>query len=100
MKTLPALFARNGFSHKLVIRDGMLAIYERKHSTAQRPHFETIRIRVWPERTLHGRMLPLQEAYPSSEQWGAHGWTYATLKEAQQKLAALKLAAAQPTANP
>ena len=89
MKILPNSWSRNGFSHKIVTREGNVAIVQRQHRDVSRPHWEVVRIRVKPERLLHGRRVEEGEAYPSPEDWGTYGWTYTTLEEAQAKFAEL-----------
>lgn len=89
MKVIEQEFVRKGFTHKIVARNGMVAIVERKHADVSRPHWEVVRIRLQGEKSLHGQTLEAGEYYPSPKDWGTDGWTFNTLEEAQTKFAQL-----------
>ena len=89
MKVIAAEFAKSGFSHKVIDRRGMVLLVQRQHSDVPHPHWEVVKIRVKPERLLHGQRVEEGEAYPSPEDWGTYGWTYSTLEDARAKFDSL-----------
>ena len=90
MKPIPETFKSDGFTHTLVERDRMLAIFSKGKPPSQPFHWEVVRLHVEKEkRWKDGReksVTPEHEAYPSSEQWGERGWTCMSLDEARKKL--------------
>lgn len=89
MKTLPNSWFRSGFEHKVIAREGMVALVERKHRDVSLPYWEVVKIRVSPEKRVGERAYTESEVYPSSERWGTDGWTYTTLEAVQAKFAEL-----------
>lgn len=90
MKTLPLEFKRDGFTHKQVVRDGNVAIYERTKPEHSQPHYEVVIIREHKARDTGNFKVEAGEHYPSSEEWGIYGWTYGTLDLAKTRLAAVR----------
>lgn len=82
-------FARNGYDHHQITREGDIAIFRRRRTGGQHEHYEVVRIREHGERVMGGVTIPAGEHYPSSEKWGKDGWTYTSFPEAQAKLATL-----------
>ena len=76
MKTLPDIFSAKGFTHRLRKREGDIAIYERFKTDPSKAHFEVVRIQSHNGRVIAGKELPASEFYPSTSQWGTHGFTY------------------------
>jgi hypothetical protein len=96
-ESLPINFYKKGFTHKLIQSTGFRKhggvvgdwrIYERIGKGQKNPHYEVVLIcnydkeRVFP----NGTIQPPHEYYPSSEQWGRHGFTFTDLESAQEKL--------------
>ena len=94
MKVIADQFVKSGFTHKVIERRGMVLLVERQHRDVSVPHWEVVKIRVKPERLLHGRRVEEGEAYPSPEDWGSYGWTYNDLGTARAKFDSLTT---QPT---
>lgn len=65
-------------------RKGMVAIYQK--TKGQYVGYEVVLIRQRDEYEIAGKVVPAAECYPSNESWGTHGWTCATMKDAQEKL--------------
>ena len=84
-------FHSKGFSHRLVKRSGMVALFERNHVKipGPTPHFEVVVLKNQPAYTIHGADVPAKEAYPSSEQWGTYGFTFKHREHAEAKFIAL-----------
>jgi len=89
MKVIAPEFTKSGFAHKVIERRGMVLLVERQHRDVSREHWEVVKIRVKPERLLHGKRVEEGEAYPSPEEWGQMGWTYSTLEAARAKFDSL-----------
>lgn len=76
MKLLPACFTSKGFTHRLLKRVGDIAIFERFKTNPDKAHFEVVRIQSHDGRSIAGKFFPSSEFYPSTSQWGTHGFTY------------------------
>jgi hypothetical protein len=94
MRKIPASFTRKGYEYRQISRTGDIAIYEQASDTTKwydvvviTKHKESKRIIQGKERTFQAT-----EVYPSDSQWGAMGWTYYTLQNAQVKANELKIA--------
>jgi hypothetical protein len=74
------------FLLRQVRKEGHIALYE-KSKDGQPRGFEVVVLRIRPAETLFGRSYPLRESYPSNEDWGIYGWSYAAtdLKGAQRR---------------
>lgn len=90
MKTLPTEFSKDGFNYAQVQRTDSTAIYSQsKHGRIL--GYEVVKIRRLPPKTLpSGTVLPEREGYPSSESWGADGFTCMTLADALKRQAQLE----------
>jgi hypothetical protein len=88
-KPLAESFKKNGFNHELIIREGDVAIYERSKN-GKNFHYEVIIIKRHNGYMLAGILIEPAEIYPSSSLWGANGFTYNTLEEAENKFNSLK----------
>ena len=65
-----------------------MAIYEGEHKDeGGRKYWETIRVRAKKPTAFSGGggEWDLVEIYPSSEEWGAYGWSYRTMILAEEK---------------
>lgn len=91
MKTLPLGFDSKGFTHRQIIRDGSVAVYERRRKGAtQVPHYELVRVGSHNGYEVAGRKVEPAETYPSSEQWGSRGFTFNEESKAMARFEALK----------
>jgi hypothetical protein len=71
IEPLPRIVRTNKRDYTLVKRTGNIAIYQSGDI------IEVIRIRIAKPATLpSGTILPWRETYPSSEQFGSHGFVY------------------------
>ena len=84
MRILPEKFKQNTFDYELVKRSEWAAIYSQS-SDGKFLAYEAIRIQHRKEITLHGNTMEAGEWYPSSSSWGADGFTYHSLSDAEQK---------------
>lgn len=101
---LPDEFDKNTFRHKLIRTQkprkisgkpfGSWRIYERwglksnfRSENHKNHHFEVVFIQVCEKERVfpNGLKQPPHEFYPSPEDWGLYGFTYSTLKEAEEK---------------
>jgi len=95
-------FERDQYVHRLVERDGMIAIVERTSThpdSRGKVHWEVIVVRTQPVRRLGGRTLPASERYPGSSDWGTYGWTYTSEADARvryDRLRSLRQGGQQP----
>jgi len=89
MKTLPTSFIKNGFAFTQLYRDGRVAVFEKSKPGHRKPHFETVVIQEHKPRIMAGVEIPATEGLPSSEQWGAKGWTFDRLERAMAKARSL-----------
>lgn len=76
MKPLAATFTKKGFAHTLVQRHGDIAVYRRQKRAGSAVHWETVIIGSHNGYVIAGVTMPPAEIYPSSEQWGAKGFTF------------------------
>ena len=81
-------FTKNGFTHELLGREGLLCIVTRSKRGSQ-IHFEVVRLRERKGCTFKRGdkvlTVPNVETYPRSEDWGTYGFTYRSLEEAKAK---------------
>ena len=84
MKKLETNFKKNGFDYELVKRNNVSAIFAQK-SEGRVIAYETIRIKIWPDRKLNNRTLECGEYYPSTGSWGTDGFTYHFLHQAEKR---------------
>jgi len=86
-KPLPVEFQSRGFNYHQIAREGDMAIYEQRWNDSPNVCYEVVRLRRREAETFpDGRQYPAREVYPSSEQWGQHGWTVLTRDAAFDKL--------------
>lgn len=82
-------FSENQFRFKQVFREGDLAIYEKRQGKLS-PCFEVVAIRRHDGYEIAGNKVPPSEIYPSSENWGTHGFTCPTIEAAHKKISKLR----------
>ena len=87
MKKIEKEFTSKNFLFKQIHREEDFAIYERYHeTTAEKKHYEIIKIQSHNGYAIGGQKYPASEFYPSSNAWGADGFTCVTKKDAYEKL--------------
>jgi hypothetical protein len=87
MHELPTLFTQGHWLYTQVERHGDVALYRQSHQDVDVARYEVIRVRHHPARKLPmGRIAEAGEYYPTSSEWGQHGWTHFTLTEAQNQM--------------
>lgn len=89
-------FTKGGFTHRQIKREGNIAIFERFKGDRRQLHWEVVRIRYCKAYTIAGVDFPAGEHYPSSEKWGADGWTFNDLGAAERKFDSLADLEAHP----
>jgi hypothetical protein len=90
MKTIPEQFTESGFTHRQLVREGRVAIFERQHANASLPHFEVVVIDSHNGYEIAGVQCPPAEMYPGAKQWGKKGWTFTDHSQAVDKFETLK----------
>lgn len=90
MTFLPTQFTKSGWTFQQVKREGNVAIFQRSKGGKQ-AHFEVVRVQHHEAFKFPGRDVetPAGEHYPSSEQWGTHGWTHNMIEDAERKFSEL-----------
>jgi hypothetical protein len=78
-------FRRDGFLHELLEQTGPVCLVRRSKGSRQMD-YEVARLqrhksRKWP----NGKFTPEGWHYPTSQQWGTYGWSYADLAKARKK---------------
>lgn len=85
MITIQPSFIKRGFHHQQIERRGEWAVFRRWKNANPPCHYEVVRIREHGEYQMAGVTIPAGESYPSSEKWGADGFTFTTLEKAMAK---------------
>jgi len=87
-KVLPTVFRRNEFDFRQIARERNAAIYQQRWIGSAEPSicYEVIRIRRRTGFEIGDRVVAASEFYPSSKEWGAHGWTFPDRNNAFRKL--------------
>jgi hypothetical protein len=94
-KPLEQEIKRNGFLHRILKREGDIAIVHKVglaggvHHKTHDAGFEVIVIGRHDGYELGGNKIEPAETFPSPEQWGTRGWTYTTLLDAETRFASL-----------
>jgi hypothetical protein len=87
MKKIEKEFTSKNFLLKQIHREGDFAIYERFHETSpDNKHYEVVKIQSHNGYVIAGQKYPASEFYPSSNAWGADGYTCINKKSAYEKL--------------
>ena len=73
-KTLEFPFKRDGFTHELIKREGLVCLVKR--SKPAHWHYEVIKLRIRSAEEAFGKFYPERETYPSDEEWGTNGFTF------------------------
>jgi hypothetical protein len=81
-------FNRGGFDYRQITREGRFAIYEQHWLSSPNPNvcYEVVRIRRHNGKNIGDHWIEPGEFYPSSSEWGEHGWTLLSLDAAFVKL--------------
>jgi len=87
-KRLPKEFRRGGFNYRQIARENDAAVYEQRCLGCLYPAvcFEVIRVKRRQGFEINGRFIEAAEVYPSSEVWGADGFTFTNRDESWAKL--------------
>jgi hypothetical protein len=90
MNKLPVTFRSDDFEFQQLRREGDIAIFVKQKPTFSFKSYEVVIIQkrdayTWP----NGQTTPAHEAMPSSRDWGKHGWTYQSLKDAEARFKSL-----------
>ena len=91
MKKIEKSFVSKGFEFKQILRDGDMAIYEKRAPGSNCSNYELIHITSHNGYVIGGNKIPPSEVYPGDSQWGTHGWSYPTLELAKSKLKTKKV---------
>ena len=83
MNKVQKKFIKAGFSHELVKRTGVVAIYKRQHPRTPHPHYEIVKISKHNGYKMGGQYIEAAETYPGASLWGLQGWTVADLGRAE-----------------
>lgn len=90
IQKLPETFRKYGYDFKLVKRSEKAAIYSQAIKDVVFA-YEVIKIRKLIRQMLpSGVTIPAKEAFPSTSDWGKHGWTVRTLERALAKFQELE----------
>ena len=94
MKKLEKSFTKKGFRYSQMWRNDKFAIYLQENNISSDANdyyfcYEFIKIRIQKEDTIRkifGKtvLYPAGEYYPNDIEWGLHGWTCFTEKEAME----------------
>lgn len=88
MNQAPATFGRNGIAYTLLEQNGKIALYAGRTQSGRYPGtFEVHIVRVWPERTINGKVLPRAPRLGANEEFGRFAWSYDTETKAREKIA-------------
>jgi len=108
MRPLPPIYKKNGMQHEVIKREGDVVL-ARSRTDASKPlplgapclGYEVFVVKKCPEGKFGDKIVEAHESCPGNEQWGAKGWTFPFLAEAEVKFAAqvAKEAAKVPTAS-
>jgi hypothetical protein len=85
-KPLDLQFSRDGFNYRRVVREGDVAIYEQRWPGSKNVCYQVVRIRRHNGKNIAGRWMEPSEIYPSSSEWGVHGFTLTDKGRAFAKL--------------
>lgn len=87
MRLLPETFALDGFTFRLLKREGKVALFEKMAPWSDRKFYEVVIVQTHEPTTFPtGQTYPARESMPHSEQWGQAGWSYSDLAMAEQKV--------------
>lgn len=88
-KPLSTSLKRQGYLYRQLTRKGRWAIYEQySKSPEKKVAYEVVKIGKHNGFSIAGMFFPPAETYPASSMWGARGWTYSRLEDAEKSFAA------------
>ena len=92
MKKISEKFIKKGFKYTQIKRKGNKAIYlqERDADDSIIKNYEVVIIKSHNGYEIGGSIIPPGEVYPSSNQWGALGWTLSNLADAEKRFSTIK----------
>jgi hypothetical protein len=85
MRPLATQFKKDGFDHKVIRREKMIAIVEKTHKDCTTPSYEVVRVQTHQGYEIMGRVVEPSEFMPRTAEWGIHGFTYMDLESAEKK---------------
>lgn len=85
--SIPTIFHRNGFTHRLVKREGNVAIYSL--TRFGRMSYEVVKIRTFNTDQPFIKRKAGDEYLPSTSEWGTYGFTFNSLQDAERQFTAL-----------
>jgi hypothetical protein len=75
IKPIEFPFTWKGFVHELIERKGMVCLVKRSKDIYW--HYEVVKLRNLPANEAYGKHFPAHEHYPSPNEWGIDGFTFA-----------------------
>lgn len=90
LRLLESTFTRNGHTFEKVEEGPSFFIYKVQREDAPRCWFEVFQRRVYPERTIAGKLIPASQAYPSDASFGVWAWTYPHIETARWRAGQIK----------
>lgn len=84
---IPDIFHRNGFTCRLMKRQGNVVMYSL--TKYGRMSYEVMKVQTLKHDDDFTKRKAGTEFLPSSSQWGKLGWTFNSLKEAEQQFKAV-----------
>ena len=77
MKTVPTTYQANGYTYKLLGRNGKLVLYAQIHPHDKKPcAWELCIVRKRKAMTINGKRVEAHEYLPKNDEWGALGLTF------------------------
>lgn len=83
-KLLPDELRKNGFDYKLVLRGNRSCIYEQTVTESVK-YYEVFLIKVKPESSVIGKVIPAHEWFPHNEAFGYWAWSFRDYSKAKIK---------------
>ena len=85
MKPIAENFVRDGFTCRLVKREGPAALFELTKPTEMGASYEVVILQMRAAENIRGRCYPERDTMLRSESWGQNGWTLTTPERAFKK---------------
>lgn len=85
--SIPHIFHRDGYTHRLMKREGNIALYSL--TRFGRMSYEVVKIRAYKTDRAFINRKAGDEYLPSNEEWGTYGFTFNSLSDAERHFKAL-----------
>lgn len=95
MKTIPQTYNKDGYTHTLLERNDVVAIYSKLKGDVL--YFETVIIRKRKQDNDFAGTKAGDEYIPGTNEWGSYGWTYLTYGQAKEKMSKIFLEKTEKT---